>query len=135
MAYEFRISDWSSDVCSSDLPNVPDLPGLGSFAGAAFHSARWDHDVPVDGRRVGVIGTGSSAVQITGALVDRVSHLDLFQRTPQWIMPIDNTPYAEAQRRAFRDDPALMRPARDGPGPHGRASVRERGCKYVEIPE
>jgi cation diffusion facilitator CzcD-associated flavoprotein CzcO len=97
-------------------PNVPDLPGLGSFAGAAFHSARWDHDVPVDGRRVGVIGTGSSAVQITGALVDRVSHLDLFQRTPQWIMPIDNTPYDEAQRRAFRDDPALMRQARDGLG-------------------
>ncbi|MBV9319469.1 MAG: NAD-binding protein, partial [Mycobacterium sp.] len=42
-------------------PNVPDLPGLDSFAGAAFHSARWDHDVPIDGRRVGVIGTGSSA--------------------------------------------------------------------------
>jgi cation diffusion facilitator CzcD-associated flavoprotein CzcO len=97
-------------------PNVPDLPGLGSFAGAAFHSARWDHDVPLDGRRVGVIGTGSSAVQITGALVDRVGHLDLFQRTPQWIMPIDNTPYDEAQRRAFRDDPALMRQARDGLG-------------------
>ena len=97
-------------------PNVPDLPGLGSFAGATFHSARWDHDVPVDGRRVGVIGTGSSAVQITGALVDRVAHLDLFQRTPQWIMPVDNTPYDEAQRRAFRDDPALMRQARDGLG-------------------
>lgn len=97
-------------------PNVPDLPGLGSFAGATFHSARWDHDVPVDGRRVGVIGTGSSAVQITGALVDRVAHLDLFQRTPQWIMPVDNTPYDEAQRRAFRDDPALMRRARDGLG-------------------
>lgn len=97
-------------------PNVPDLPGLESFAGAAFHSARWDHDVPIDGRRVGVIGTGSSAVQITGALVDRVSHLDLFQRTPQWIIPVDNAPYDEAQRRAFRDDPALMRQARDGLG-------------------
>lgn len=97
-------------------PNVPELPGLESFAGAAFHSARWDHDVALDGRRVGVIGTGSSAVQITGALVDRVSHLDLFQRTPQWIMPVDNTPYDEAQRQAFRDDPALMRQAREGLG-------------------
>lgn len=97
-------------------PNVPDLPGLGSFAGAAFHSARWDHDVPIDGRRVGVIGTGSSAVQISTALVDQVAHLDLFQRTPQWIIPVDNTPYDEVQRRAFRDDPALMRQARDGLG-------------------
>src|SRR3546814_8011854 len=97
-------------------PNVPDLPGLGSFAGAAFHSARWDHDVAVDGRRVGIIGTGSSAVQITGALVDRVAHLDLFQRTPPWIMPVDNTPYDDAQRRAFHDDPAPIRQAREGLG-------------------
>jgi len=97
-------------------PNVPDLPGLDTFEGAAFHSARWDHDVPLDGRRVGVIGTGSSAVQITGALVDRVERLDLFQRTPQWIMPVDNAAYDEAQREAFRNDPALMRQAREGLG-------------------
>jgi cation diffusion facilitator CzcD-associated flavoprotein CzcO len=68
--------------------NIPDLPGLDRFEGASFHSARWDHDVPLDGRRVGVIGTGSSAVQITTALVDRVARLDLYQRTPQWIMPV-----------------------------------------------
>ncbi|MDE0803331.1 MAG: NAD(P)/FAD-dependent oxidoreductase [Acidimicrobiales bacterium] len=97
-------------------PNVPDLPGLDSFAGDAFHSARWDHDVAIDGRRVGVVGTGSSAAQITGALVDRVAHLDLFQRTPQWIMPVDNTPYDDAQRQVFRDDPAQMRQAREGLG-------------------
>ncbi|MFP5579743.1 MAG: flavin-containing monooxygenase [Acidimicrobiia bacterium] len=97
-------------------PNIPDLPGLGTFAGRAFHSARWDHDVTIDGARVGVIGTGSSAVQITAAVVDRVAHLDLFQRTPQWVMPVDNTPYDEAQREAFRSDPALMRQARDGLG-------------------
>jgi len=97
-------------------PNIPELPGLDAFEGAAFHSARWDHEVPLDGRRVGVIGTGSSAVQITGALVDRVGHLDLFQRTPQWIMPVDNAPYDEAQRQAFRNDPALMRQAREGLG-------------------
>jgi cation diffusion facilitator CzcD-associated flavoprotein CzcO len=95
-------------------PNAPDLPGLDTFEGAAFHSARWDHATPVDGRRVGVIGTGSSAVQITGALVGRVGHLDLFQRTPQWIMPVDNAPYDDVQRQAFRNDPALMRHAREG---------------------
>jgi cation diffusion facilitator CzcD-associated flavoprotein CzcO len=95
-------------------PNVPDLPGLGSFAGTAFHSASWDHDVTIDGARVGVIGTGSSAVQITPAIIDRVARLDLFQRTPQWIMPVENTAYDGAQRAAFRDDPALMVRTRQG---------------------
>ncbi len=95
-------------------PNVPDLPGLDTFEGAAFHSARWDHDVALEGRRVGVIGTGSSAAQITGALIDTVGRLDLFQRTPQWIMPVDNTPYDEDQRRAFREDPGLLAQAREG---------------------
>src|SRR5687767_11439832 len=62
-------------------PNVPELPGLDSFEGALFHSARWDHAVKLDGRRVGIIGTGSTAVQIVSALVDRVAELVLFQRT------------------------------------------------------
>ena len=52
-------------------PKLPDLDGLDSFAGAAFHSARWDHSVPLDGARIGVVGTGSTAVQITAALVER----------------------------------------------------------------
>src|SRR3546814_12822146 len=99
-------------------PNLPATNGplVASVAGAAIRSTCWHQVHPIESRRAGVIGTGSSAVQITGALVDRVSHLDLFQRTPQWIMPIDNTRYDEAQRRAFRDDPALMRQARDGLG-------------------
>src|SRR3546814_18023406 len=54
-------------------PNIPDLPGLDTFSGRAFHSARWNHDVTIDGARVGVIGTGSSAVQITAAVVGRVA--------------------------------------------------------------
>jgi cation diffusion facilitator CzcD-associated flavoprotein CzcO len=86
-------------------PNVPDLPGLDEFDGAAFHSARWDHSVPLDGARVGVIGTGSTAVQIVSGLVDRVEHLSLFQRTAQWIMPQDNPAYTDAEKAAFRDDP------------------------------
>src|SRR5690242_13843802 len=71
-------------------PRLPDIEGLDSFAGAAFHSARWDHSAPLDGARVGIIGTGSTAVQMVGALVDRVSKLTLFQRTAQWIMPQEN---------------------------------------------
>jgi cation diffusion facilitator CzcD-associated flavoprotein CzcO len=97
-------------------PNIPELPGLDTFTGRAFHSARWDHDVTIDGARLGIVGTGSSAVQITAAVVDRVAHLDLFQRTPQWVMPVDNIAYDDAQREAFRADPALMRQARDGLG-------------------
>lgn len=85
-------------------PNLPDIPGLETFGGAAFHSARWDHSVPIDGRRVGVVGTGSTAVQITSAVVDRVARLSLFQRTAQWIMPQQNPAYTEEQREEFRRD-------------------------------
>jgi cation diffusion facilitator CzcD-associated flavoprotein CzcO len=89
-------------------PNVAQLPGLERFAGACFHSARWDHSVPLEGKRVGVVGTGSTAIQITSALVDKVAHYDLFQRTAQWIMPGDNREYTEEQRATFRVHPEVM---------------------------
>ena len=89
-------------------PRYPDIDGLDDFAGACFHSARWDHDVDIDGARVGVVGTGSTAVQITGAIVDRVAHLSLFQRTAQWIAPQENPAYDEATRQLFREDPERL---------------------------
>jgi cation diffusion facilitator CzcD-associated flavoprotein CzcO len=89
-------------------PSYPDIPGLGTFAGACFHSARWDHAVPIDGRRVGVIGTGSSAVQIVGALASRVGELVLFQRTPQWIAPAENPAYTEEEKAVFRSHPEAI---------------------------
>lgn len=95
-------------------PNVPALPGLAAFAGACFHSARWDHRVPLEGRRIGVIGTGSSAVQIVSALVQRAGTLSLFQRTAQWIMPVENKPFSEQDRAKFAADPAIMRSMRAG---------------------
>ena len=85
-------------------PMIPGIEGLGAFEGACFHSARWDHSVPVDGKRVGVIGTGSTAIQITGALVPRAKKFSLFQRTPQWIAPQENAPYSEEERSSFRRD-------------------------------
>jgi len=94
-------------------PKIPKFEGIETFAGAAFHSARWDHSVPLDGRRVGVIGTGSTAVQITGALVERVAKFCLFQRTAQWVMPQENPAYSEDEREAFRDDPKLLRGLHD----------------------
>jgi cation diffusion facilitator CzcD-associated flavoprotein CzcO len=94
--------------------NLPQLAGLSSFGGASFHSARWDHDVPLDGRRVGVVGTGSSAVQIVSALADRVAKLALFQRTAQWIMPQENAVFSAEDKQTFRSDPAVMTKMRAG---------------------
>ncbi len=86
-------------------PKYPDIEGLGSFAGACFHSARWDHSVALDGARLGVIGTGSTAVQVVTAVVERTASLSLFQRTAQWIMPIPNPAYTAEERAGYAADP------------------------------
>lgn len=86
-------------------PNIPDLDGLDDFEGAAFHSSRWDHDAKLDGARVGVIGTGSTAIQIVSAIVDRVGKLSLFQRTAQWVLQAQNAPYTDDERSELREDP------------------------------
>jgi cation diffusion facilitator CzcD-associated flavoprotein CzcO len=88
--------------------NLPDFPGLDRFEGAAFHSSQWDHTVELDDARVGVIGTGSTAVQIVGAVIERVAKLTLFQRTAQWIMPQDNPAYTDDEQATFRDDPQRL---------------------------
>jgi cation diffusion facilitator CzcD-associated flavoprotein CzcO len=85
-------------------PKYPDIEGIDTFEGSMFHSARWDHDAVVDGARVGVIGTGSTAVQITSAVVDRVAKLSLFQRTAQWILQQENPAYTSDERAELRSD-------------------------------
>jgi cation diffusion facilitator CzcD-associated flavoprotein CzcO len=94
-------------------PAYPDIEGMDTFAGRAFHSARWDHSVELSGARVGVVGTGSSAVQMVSALVDQVDQLHLFQRTAQWIMPASNDPIDEDQKARYRGDVSAMRAERD----------------------
>ena len=89
-------------------PRYPDIDGLDRFAGSMFHSSRWDHDVALDGARVGIIGTGSTAIQITSALTHRVKKLSLFQRTAQWVMPQENPAYSDEEKAAFRYDPARL---------------------------
>jgi cation diffusion facilitator CzcD-associated flavoprotein CzcO len=89
-------------------PNMPDLPGLAAFAGSAFHSARWNHQAPITGKRVGVIGTGSSSVQIVSALVASVGKLTLFQRTAQWIMRQENPAFSADDQAKFRANPQVM---------------------------
>ena len=68
-------------------PKMPDLPGVGSFAGPAFHSAEWRADVDLKGKRVAVIGTGASAFQIVPEIVGGAASLSIFQRTPPWLLP------------------------------------------------
>jgi cation diffusion facilitator CzcD-associated flavoprotein CzcO len=89
-------------------PKYPEIDGLGTFEGAMFHSSRWEHEVPIDGARVGIIGTGSTAVQITSGIVDRVAHLSLFQRTAQWVMAQENPAYSDEEQAAFRDSPESL---------------------------
>lgn len=96
-------------------PNVPEIDGLADFAGRALHSARWDHSVIVEGRRVGVIGNGSTGVQIVSALADKAARLVHFQRSPQWIMPCPDLRYSDDDRQAFRNDPAKIEDVRNGP--------------------
>jgi len=93
-------------------PSYPEIEGLESFAGELFHSARWNHDVSLDGKRVGVVGNGSTGVQITAALAGRAEKLSLFQRTAQWILPQDNPAYTEAQKSEFHDKPEMLRALR-----------------------
>ncbi len=94
-------------------PSYPDIEGLSSFEGDMFHSARWNHDVELAGKRVGVIGTGSTAIQIVGALIDEVAELTLFQRTAQWIMPQENPAYSEEEKEEFRKHPEAIAQLRE----------------------
>jgi cation diffusion facilitator CzcD-associated flavoprotein CzcO len=89
-------------------PHVPAIPGCDSFAGSIFHSARWNHRVAIDGQRVGIVGTGSTAVQLVAALMPRVKELALFQRTAQWILPQENAAFSAEDQAQFRDQPQTM---------------------------
>jgi cation diffusion facilitator CzcD-associated flavoprotein CzcO len=90
-------------------PRMPDIEGLETFEGAAFHSARWDHGVELRGKRIGVVGTGSTGVQIVCGLADVAGRLKLFQRTAQWVYPTPNLRYRGLGRRLMRRFPALSR--------------------------
>ena len=95
-------------------PSIPDFPGLESFAGPVIHSAAWDHDVELRGKRVAVIGTGASAIQVVPAIQPQVARLDVFQRTPPWIVPHRDRPIGRIKRRLYRLFPPLQRLARAG---------------------
>ncbi|MCJ7558558.1 MAG: NAD(P)/FAD-dependent oxidoreductase [Gammaproteobacteria bacterium] len=93
-------------------PAMPVLPGLGSFRGPAFHSAGWRHDVRLRDKRVGVIGTGASAIQFVPQIVDQADSLVLFQRTPPWILPRRDRPIRGAWQALYRRFPMTQSMAR-----------------------
>jgi cation diffusion facilitator CzcD-associated flavoprotein CzcO len=89
-------------------PSIPDLPGLDSFEGKTFHSARWDHDHDLEGERVAVIGTGASAIQFVPRIQPQVGKLHVFQRTAPWIMPHPNRALKAFERRLYNALPAAQ---------------------------
>jgi cation diffusion facilitator CzcD-associated flavoprotein CzcO len=90
-------------------PVYPDIQGLDSFAGASFHSARWDHSVPLEGKRVGIVGTGSTACQIVGAITGRVAEMHVFQRTPHWVAPLPQKEYSARWNQFLTVFPFMQR--------------------------
>jgi len=90
-------------------PAYPAIPGLDTFSGDMFHSARWDHSVDLAGKRVGIIGTGSTACQIVGAIASDVAHLDVYQRTPHWLHPMPQATYSSFWKACLRTFPGLQR--------------------------
>src|SRR4051795_9555035 len=95
-------------------PKLPNIDGIEGFQGELFHSARWDHDVDLTGKRVAVIGTGASAIQIVPEVQRVAGHLDVYQRTAPYVIPRHDRRYGRLERLALRHVPGLQRLYRTG---------------------
>ena len=90
-------------------PAYPDIPGIENFAGEIFHTARWNHDYDLRGKKVAVVGTGASAVQVVPSIAPEVGKLIVLQRTPAWVMPRRDRAFSERSKARFRRFPTLQR--------------------------
>jgi cyclohexanone monooxygenase len=90
-------------------PRLPDIDGIDGFEGELFHSARWNHDVDLAGKRVAVIGTGASAIQIVPEVRRTAGHLDVYQRTAPYVLPRNDRAYGRLERLALRHVPGLRK--------------------------
>jgi cation diffusion facilitator CzcD-associated flavoprotein CzcO len=93
-------------------PSMPDIPGLDEFAGTTFHSARWNHDHDLRGKRVAVIGTGASAIQFVPVIQQQVAGLTLFQRTAPWVLPKPDRKVRPLWQRIYRAAPVVQKLSR-----------------------
>jgi cation diffusion facilitator CzcD-associated flavoprotein CzcO len=91
------------------VPSTPLIPGLAEFEGPAFHTAEWRHDLDLAGKRVAVVGTGCSAIQVVPAIQPAVAQLDVYQRSPGWTLPKMDFEYSSRAHALFRRFPALRR--------------------------
>jgi cation diffusion facilitator CzcD-associated flavoprotein CzcO len=94
-------------------PSIPEIPGLDSFEGASFHSAGWDHDFDLEGKRVAVVGTGASSIQFVPEIQPKVGKLHLFQRTPAWVNPRNDRKLGRLEKALFRRLPIAQRAVRE----------------------
>lgn len=90
-------------------PSIPNIKGLETFKGKVFHSARWDHDYDLKGKRVASIGTGGSAIQYCPEIADTVEQLDIYQRTAAWVIPRDERSYTDFTKNLFKRFPLLRK--------------------------
>jgi len=90
-------------------PKNPEIDGIDDFAGEIFHTARWNHGVDLTGKRVAIIGTGASAIQVIPEIAGQVAHLDVYQRTAPWVMPRHDRSYTAIERLGFRFVPGLQK--------------------------
>ena len=95
-------------------PKLPDIEGMDSFGGEIFHSARWRHDHDLTGKRVAVIGTGASAIQIVPEVAPKAAHLDVYQRTAPYVAPRNDRPYTAVEKLAFKHLPVVQKIYRTG---------------------
>lgn len=129
MAWDDEHQRWTVDVAGAPAltaravvnapgglsrPAYPDIDGLGDFAGPWFHSAEWDHTVDLRGARVAVIGTGASAIQLVPQIARQVAHVDVFQRTPPWVLPKLDRRIGRREQELYRRVPITQRAVRAG---------------------
>ncbi|PCI60725.1 MAG: 4-hydroxyacetophenone monooxygenase, partial [Kordiimonadales bacterium] len=94
-----------SGIGGLHVPNFPNIEGQDTFGGVRFHSAQWNHGHDLTGKKVAVVGSAASALQLIPEIVGKVASLDMYQRTPNWVMPRENTYYSEAQKGKFKRFP------------------------------
>jgi cation diffusion facilitator CzcD-associated flavoprotein CzcO len=102
----------TSVVCAVgqlNRPALPGIPGRADFAGPSWHSARWDHGTDLAGKRVAVIGTGASAIQFVPEIARTAAHVDVYQRTPPYVLPKSDGPYTPARQEAFQRLPVVRK--------------------------
>ena len=104
-----RVDFLVSCIGGLHVPNYPDIEGCQDFKGTSFHSAKWDHEHDLTGKRVAVVGSAASALQLIPEIVDKVASLDMYQRTPNWVMPRAETPYSEGRKKWFKRVPLLAK--------------------------